>query len=56
MQERIITYFGMNHLSGWASCDIPNLGVADSKQKEFGRVDALLTLRRTKWKALTQDL
>ncbi len=55
MQERIITYFIMNHLNGWASCGI-DLQVAGSKQEEFGRVDALPPLQREKWKPSTQDL
>jgi|GEM_PF-3875876 len=56
MQERVLPYLIMNHLNGWASCDTLLIGVADSKQKEFGRVDALPPLRGRKCKVFTQDL
>jgi hypothetical protein len=58
MQERIITYFTLNHLSGWALCNpiSDDMRVADGKQEEFGRVDALPPQRKRKCESSTQDL
>jgi hypothetical protein len=57
MQERIITYSDMNHLDGWALCGINfGLKVADGREGEFGRVDALPPQQKHKWKSSTQHL